>query len=189
MKSKLYGLALVTLLGFPFIGWLILGAFREKPIEIMTRSFIPLYWQIPIGVITGILIGWMGRWIISRPGLKEIGQKYAKIIGSFGISSVGVWFVSFCAGFGEELLFRGALQPLLGIWLTAFIFVAIHGYLDPRNLKLSVYGLFMTAAIAGLGYITNYLGIWAASSAHMMIDVVLFYYLLKIPLNPAPSDD
>jgi hypothetical protein len=30
------------------------------------------------------------------------------------------------AGIGEELLFRGALQPVLGLWFTAILFAASH---------------------------------------------------------------
>jgi len=31
-----------------------------------------------------------------------------------------------CAGIGEELLFRGAIQPLLGIWWTGLLFALAH---------------------------------------------------------------
>ena len=75
---------------------------------------------------------------------------------------------------GEELLFRGAIQYWLGIWLTAILFVAIHGYLNPKNWKLSIYGVFMTFAIVGIGYFFEYFGIITAMSAHFMIDVYLF---------------
>lgn len=30
------------------------------------------------------------------------------------------------AGLGEEMFFRGAMQPLLGVWATALIFAAVH---------------------------------------------------------------
>jgi hypothetical protein len=183
MKYRLYGLALITLVGFPVLGWIILSFFRDSPLEIMTRTSLSPMVQVTSGMAAGSLIGWVGRWIISRPALKPVGYKYARIVQTFGISSIGVWLVSFCAGFGEELLFRGALQPLMGIWPTAFVFVAIHGYLDPRNLKITIYGVFMTVAIAGLGYMTEYIGIWSASVAHMMIDVILFYYLLNLRMD------
>lgn len=37
-----------------------------------------------------------------------------------------LWF-GLCAGAGEELLFRGAVQPLAGLWLTSVIFTALVG--------------------------------------------------------------
>ncbi|MFO7540839.1 MAG: CPBP family intramembrane glutamic endopeptidase [Chloroflexota bacterium] len=42
-------------------------------------------------------------------------------------TSVWDWFVlSLAAGFGEELLFRGALQPVLGLTGTSFLFAIAH---------------------------------------------------------------
>jgi membrane protease YdiL (CAAX protease family) len=45
------------------------------------------------------------------------------------------------AGVGEEILFRGALQPVLGIWFTSFFFALIHvqyGILTPATLVLFI---------------------------------------------------
>ena len=184
MNRRLTGLAWVTLLGFPFIGWLILYFFRDEPLQIMFRDSSPVAVQLIIGIVSGTLLGFGARWLIKQPFLNQVGIKYARLIQNFGISTAGIWFVSFCAGFGEELLFRGAIQPLIGIWITAFVFVAIHGYLDPRDWKISAYGLFMTVAIAALGYLTEFFGIWTAATAHMMIDVVLFYYLTRLKIQP-----
>jgi hypothetical protein len=183
MGKKIMPLAWVTLIGFPLIGLLVLFFFRENPLNIMFRSSSNILLQLVVGLLVGTLLGLGAKWIVSRPFLNEVGIKYARIIQKFGISTAGIWFISFCAGFGEELLFRGALQPLLGIWLTAIIFVAIHGYLDPRDWRVSVYGVFMTLAIAALGYLTDLMGIWTAAAAHMMIDVVLFYYLLSLKVQ------
>jgi len=180
MSKKLSILALLTLLGFPLIGFTLLYFFDDTPLTTMTRGTSPLHFQLLLGTVVGILIGFGAKWFISRPNMIDLSIKYGRLIQQFKISAFGIWFVSFCAGFGEELLFRGAVQPLLGIWITAILFVGIHGYLDPRNLKISLYGILMTAAIGALGYLTETLGIWTAASAHMMIDVVLFYYLNEV---------
>lgn len=184
MTKRLTLLALVTLIGFPLVGWVILYFFREDPLRVMLRGSASVPIQLVIGIVSGTLLGLAAKWLITRPFLKNVGVKYAGIVQSFGISTAGIWFVSFCAGFGEELLFRGAIQPLAGIWITAFIFVAIHGYLDPRDWKISAYGGFMTLAIVALGYLTEYYGIWTAAAAHTMIDVVLFYYLTRLNIRP-----
>ncbi|MCH7411441.1 CPBP family intramembrane metalloprotease [Belliella sp. DSM 111904] len=65
---------------------------------------------------------------------------------------MGVLVIGIMAGLGEELFFRGLLQPKLhsytgnmhlGVWLTAFIFSAIHmqfyGFL-PRMLLGAIFG-------------------------------------------------
>ncbi len=36
------------------------------------------------------------------------------------------FLMAFSAGVGEELVFRGALQPIFGVWLTSLVFVIVH---------------------------------------------------------------
>jgi len=179
MRNKLLIGAVITLFGFPLLGWIILYFGRDIPLEIIIRGEYNLSVQALIGTLLGLLLGLGAKSIIALNFLKPTLKKYSKLIGQFNLSDLDVIFISFCAGFGEELLFRGSLQVYLGVWLTAVIFVAIHGYLNPKDYKLSVYGIYMTLAIAILGYAAEYIGIFAACMAHMIIDIVLFYYLIR----------
>jgi uncharacterized protein len=36
------------------------------------------------------------------------------------------WMVALLSGIGEEALFRGALQPMLGLWLGSLLFALLH---------------------------------------------------------------
>lgn len=83
-------------------------------------------------------------------------------------------FLSFCAGFGEEILFRAGMQHWCGIWITSVIFIAIHGYLNPKKPKLAMYGLFLIPFIVSLGFALIPLGIWFCIAAHMSYDLILF---------------
>ena len=71
------------------------------------------------------------------------------------------------------------LQPKLGIWLTAVVFVGIHGYLNPKNWRISIYGIYLTIVIALTGYLSKHFGLTTAIITHMIIDVILFYKLAK----------
>lgn len=179
MNKRLWLAGFATLLLFPPLGWLILRFFDTDALYIMLRGEWHWSLQIILGLPIGFLIGWVAELLISRPFMEPVNDKYGRLISSLGIDKKGIIFLSFCAGFGEELLFRGALQPLMGIWITAFIFVAIHGYIHPKNWRITVYGIFMTFAIALLGYLTEWFGIFTACAAHMAIDIVLFNYLSK----------
>ena len=66
------------------------------------------------------------------------------------------------------------MQYYAGIWITSIVFIAIHGYLNPKNWRLSIYGLYMTAVIVGLSYLFEELGMIFAISAHFAIDLFLF---------------
>jgi membrane protease YdiL (CAAX protease family) len=112
--------------------------------------------------------------------------RYERMFRNLRLNWSEIAFISLCAGVGEELLFRGVLQPLLGIVLTAVLFVAIHGYLNPRDWRISVYGVFMTGVICFLGWMTEVYGIWSAVMAHFVIDVILLADLLEKP-NETPN--
>jgi len=179
MSQKLHWVAWGTLIVFPALGALLLYLFGKPVIEVMFRSQINVVLQIGIGGFIGTLLGLGGRWIITRPVILPSLEKYGGIVKSMRLKPHHVYFLSFCAGFGEELFFRGAMQALTGIWIAAVFFVAIHGYLNPRNWRISIYGIYMTLAIALLGYLTEIWGIFTACAAHMAIDVVLFNFLIR----------
>jgi membrane protease YdiL (CAAX protease family) len=129
--------------------------------------------QLAVGVVVGLLAGFGARFLISQPFMAGVRMKYARLFANLELSMSEVLFIALCAGFGEEILFRGALQPLLGIPITSVFFVLIHGYLNPKDWRISIYGLFMTAVIFGFGYMTEFFGIWSAMVAHTVIDIIL----------------
>ena len=168
-----------TLIGFPSLGITIVGLVEENPwgFEFNWLSPYGFVVQVIAGLLFGILAGYSAWWMINRPQLKSIKMKYGILIHSLKLSVWEILFLSFSAGVGEEFLFRGVIQPYWGVWITAVFFVAIHGYLDPRDKKMLSYGLLMTVLIGILGYMKIYLGILAPMAAHFMIDVVLLYLL------------
>ena len=88
-----------------------------------------------------------------------------------------VW-ISLAAGIGEELLFRAALQPLLGVWITSVIFLLTHTPVYQFR-KLDKATLVQAAGVFGasvvLGFIYQYVGVLAAVLVHVAIDVVGLY--------------
>jgi membrane protease YdiL (CAAX protease family) len=173
-RTKVFLLGLLTLLGFPSIGWAILELYVEKPFTSIFDTSQPLVLNIGFGLGYGLLCG-MAAWeLIKMNFFKRSRIFFSDLIGDLNLGWVEIIFISSCAGIGEEILFRGAVQPILGIWITAVLFIALHGYLNPQNWQISVYGLFMCPVIAGMGYLCEELGIWAAISAHAIFDVYLF---------------
>jgi membrane protease YdiL (CAAX protease family) len=166
-----------TLILFPLLGWGILQFFEDDALGMMVRSEMNFFLQIIAGAAVGVALGYLAQAIITRPFMGDIEDKYARVVSGLNLNRMHIVFLSFCAGFGEELLFRGALQPLAGVWITAIGFVALHGYLSPFSWRISLYGAFMVLAIALLGYMADGWGIIAACTAHMAIDIVLFAHL------------
>jgi uncharacterized protein len=171
-----------TLAVFVPSGLLLIYWFRPEPILEFLSGGEPIQVQLASGVAAGLVFGY-GAWALAnRHFLSAHLAEFARIIRQLRLSTVDVWFVSICAGVGEELFFRGGLQPLLGIWPTAILFVAIHGYLNPFSWRVSVYGVAMCGMMAVLGYLTEQHGILSAMIAHCIIDVILLNKLRKYPL-------
>lgn len=100
--------------------------------------------------------------------------------------AINILMIGILAAVGEELLFRGSLQPLLvrmvgnahiAIWVTAFIFSAIH---------LQFYGFFARFFLGALlGYFYYYSNnLWIPILAHFFNNsmAVTYVYITKEPL-------
>ncbi len=195
MKRKtIIWMGLITLFGFSLLGWLLIALTSETTLPGLFTKGWPWYLQFPLGMIYGIAAAIIGLAIINSNLLSDVRQFYYKLILQMELKKTDIVFISLCAGIGEEMLFRGALQPWMqeltghhtGIWITSFIFVAIHGYLNPLNLKLSLYGLFMSFVITGMGYLYFYTGMITVMAAHFAIDLLL---LLKINTTGNQAED
>jgi len=84
------------------------------------------------------------------------------------------------AGLAEELMFRGALQPVLTIWPAAVLFGLLHAY-------GRLYVFLAILAGAGLGYLYDFTGSLAAAVlAHALYNVTVTV-LVKTGLFPTRS--
>lgn len=180
-KSSRYILLIgfCTLLGFPLLAAGVFF-FTGESWLVLFRGQLAVSLQLLIGIISGILFGFAASFTLQWRQLQPLLKKYRPVIQRLNLNTASILFLSFCAGFGEEIFFRGCLQIYLGIWITAIIFVAIHGYLNPLNWRLSIYGSVMVLASAGFGYLTEMAGVFSAAMAHMTVDVILFKKLTKL---------
>lgn len=141
---------LVALLG---VGWPVRRGLPEASyrlgLEGLNRE------QISRGVrwiIILVLLQWAvgALWFLLDPEQAELlGDINELLLADF--DSVWQWILlALASGVGEELLFRGALQPVLGLWFTAVIFALLHIQygLTPITLVVFVIGV-------ALGYIRH----------------------------------
>jgi len=167
-------LGLLTITGFPLVAFVVHIIFNDASFLTIFKTHSSYGIEIYMGVIFGILAGTTAWDVINSTLLKPALNKYKSLIASLNINLATIIFVSICAGVGEEILFRGVLQPFFGIWITAILFVAIHGYLNPKDWRLSIYGIYMTLIIAIVGLFAQIFGLTSAMIAHAVIDVILF---------------
>lgn len=188
-KQNFYILGLITLFGFSSLGAAILYFASDIAIIELFAHGWSWYLQIFGGLGYGLGAGLLAALIIKAKFMKPVADKYSSMMDELELNYFDVIFISFCAGYGEEILFRGAIQHYIGIWPAAIIFVAIHGYLRIKDWRISVYGLFMVLVIGGLGYMYQYMGMISVIAAHFMIDVVLLQLLVMHQKNKELSQE
>jgi membrane protease YdiL (CAAX protease family) len=130
--------------------------------------------QVGAGVAGGFLLSgitWlMGQWKY----LDDVNFDFTLRLGIFNFSLQEILFLSFCAGVGEEIVFRGMIQPWLGILTTSFMFIALHGYMSYSSWPKVIFGLILFAVGTILGVLGEYLGLLSAIVAHIIYDIIAF---------------
>ncbi|MCG8554852.1 MAG: CPBP family intramembrane metalloprotease [Proteobacteria bacterium] len=103
--------------------------------------------------LTGITIlgnAWFARF--TKWGAR-LQREFRHLIGPLARSHVSLLAIT--SAVGEELLFRGAMQPVLGLWLTSALFGVLHGGLSRRLWPWAVWagamGLVLGAMYEALG--------------------------------------
>jgi len=88
-----------------------------------------------------------GMWAFFDPQqAQELGSINESLLTDF--DTVGEWLVlALAAGIGEEILFRGALQPVFGLPLTALLFAVVHVQYGLTPITVAV---FLLAVVLGL---------------------------------------
>ena len=93
------------------------------------------------------------------------------------MTPLGVVALSVSAGVGEELSFRGVLQPRLGLWLTNLLFTSLHAWQYNMDGLVVIFAVGMVMALMRRQYNTV-----SAVLAHATYDFglcVLFLYGVK----------
>jgi membrane protease YdiL (CAAX protease family) len=178
-KKHLYLLGLVTLLIFPLPAYFILK--HQEGIEL--KEFLQLnnFKTIPVsyGLLFGITYAFFALVALKADIFDKIPLQIDKIVKDLRLNFTDAIFLSFCAGFGEELLFRSGIQHYLGILITSILFVAIHGYFGIKNIKMSLYGIVVLPFILLISMGFEHFGLWFSICAHFSYDLTLFIAMIQ----------
>jgi len=170
---------LVTLLVFPIPTFFFLIYFEGidwKDIMQLDRMSIL---NIGLGLQLGFIYALFALLLLRSSIFDSLPANVERVVRSMKLSIFDSIFLSFCAGFGEELLFRSGVQFYLHPILASLIFIAIHGYFNPLNWKVSLYGLILLPFILLISYGFYAFGLWFAIAAHFCYDLVIFLSIRK----------
>ncbi len=173
LGAQTLGMVALALLG---VG---LGIRRDWPAVVQRLGWRPLR-QRDVGVIMAatiamVMLSVMVSAVVSLlfpSSITEVDDLNRQLIAPF--SSVGgAVLLGLLSGVGEEVLYRGALQPAFGIWLTSLIFALHHvQYLNPALLIIFLLGLF-------LGWVRNRWGLGVAAFTHACYNTLLVYLAMN----------
>jgi CAAX protease family protein len=126
--------------------------------------------QAPLDLLVGVAVacGTVALGVVFyrlSPTLRELSDELAPRLID-GARTRDLILVAVMSGVGEEVLFRGALQPELGLVATSLLFGALHVGPDRRYLVWTVWAV-------GAGFLFGFLYVWtggilAPATAHVL---------------------
>lgn len=168
-------MGLITLIIFPLLAWMIFYFTGQNFINIFSFEFEDLF-TIQFFLAAGILFALLVIYLTELPYFEKSLAKYRSMLSHLKFTKMQAIFLAFCAGFGEEIFFRGAIQPYAGIWITAIFFVLIHGYFSLKNIPVNIFAASLILFISLLGWAAREYSIWHAIAGHFSYDLILLFY-------------
>lgn len=174
-SGNLLWLSISSAVIYLLLALLIFHFLHESGFDNVLNSSFSVSVQLLIGLLAGCLTSAIIGLIISYPPVSGVLHDFylVKMLSKAEFTAFDRLQLSFFAGMGEELLFRGAVQPLIGIWLTSVIFIGLHGYFKFTTVGHFLFSGMMFGLSVALGYIFEYAGLIAAMSAHATYDIIM----------------
>jgi hypothetical protein len=150
---------------------------RPSPLHDPARTTLEsLLLGIAIGATGGLAVVAASRLLMQRfPWARELRRWFGEVLGPMPLRQV--LLLALLSSVGEEMLFRGAMQPTLGLWITSLIFGLLH--IPPRRDLLP-----WTAMAALLGLFFGWLTLWSgniagAVVAHFIINLLNLHHVAR----------
>lgn len=178
-SQNLLMMSAISFLFYLVLALLIYYFFYEEGIATAFDHGYSAGYQISFGGLAGCLAAVVIMFLAVRPPVSGVLKDFyiVKAISEVEFTPFDRIQLSLFAGVGEELLFRGAIQPLLGIWITSIIFIGIHGYFKFKSAGHLLFGSLMFGLSVLLGYLFENAGLIAAMSAHAVYDVIMLWWI------------
>ncbi|MDB4961461.1 MAG: Abortive infection protein [Myxococcales bacterium] len=110
---------------------------------------------------------------------KDLHRSFRDLLGPLTLREIVI--LAAASSIGEELLFRGALMPWLGVWAQGAIFALLHIGPGKRFLPWTASALALGVGFGALAAWTGNLG--GPIAAHFMINFLNMRYIVKTPVT------
>lgn len=157
-------------LAFLGVGLFVTRGWRESAARLGLLGGFSWRWflaTVATGIVLALLV--QGAWQRFFPESQEAVESLSEML--FGplvrAGLLGALTIGLSAGLGEEILFRGAMQPRLGLVLTSLLFAVIHTQygVTPALVQILALGLL-------LGLVRQRAGTLTAIAAHAVYNFI-----------------
>ena len=147
---------------------------QDAPLAVFTRPAAPM-WQLVIGQGLALVAAAVSYGVYRMSSRSASTMKTIDTYARLDLRGMNPLWMALAAAVGEEMLFRAALQPLLGVWIVSLLFLATHMPVyrmrrPDRATLVQAAGIFGTSV--ALGFVFQYVGLIAAVLVHLWIDIV-----------------
>jgi uncharacterized protein len=129
-----------------------------------------------LGLAIGLLVVWLTR-LATRHfrWARQLHASFRDLLGPLATRDIVI--LALASSVGEELLFRGALLPWLGVWVQAVVFALLHIGPGKRFLPWTASAFALGAGFGWLALATESLG--APIAAHFAINFLNLRFIVK----------
>ena len=130
---------------------------------------------VAIGAGVGLVVVWLTRLSTRYFGwARELNASFRDLLGP--LTNREILILALASSIGEELLFRGALLPWLGVWWQALVFALLHVGPKKRFLPWTASAFVLGVAFGELATRTGNLG--GPIAAHFMINFLNLRFIV-----------
>ena len=163
---------------------ILLSAGRGDPDPYRLDDDVTATWLLlspVIGLAIALAVVGLTRVVTARYGwARSLHRDFRELLGPLTTRDIVILAVA--SSVGEELLFRGALLPWIGVWPQAIIFALLHVGPGRRFLPWTVSALVLGVALGYVAQLTDNLG--APIVAHFVINLMNLRYIATVELEP-----
>lgn len=163
------------------LGAVVLSAGRGDPDLYRLDESKPAMWLLlspAVGVLVGLAFVALTRVAVVRfAWAKGLHRSFHDLLGPLATRDIVI--LAAASSIGEEFLFRGALQPWIGILPQAALFALLHVGPGKRFVPWTASALVMGLAFGAIGDVTGNLG--GAIAAHFTINFLNLRYIVASP--------
>jgi len=142
-------------------------------------------WDLSVGLAAGLaLVAVSLGWTVATRSGKALASELAALMGPLGLPNA--LLLALASGLAEEMFFRGALQPRVGLWLATLLFACVH--FVPRR-PLLPWALFAAAAGLVFGGLFEWTGnLIAPVTAHVVVNGINLPLLERYFRHPTSGE-